>query len=128
MYRTGLPRVLARQNGLDGIEATRYLSGLVERFRIPLRPLAAWAEDTLIDAAKAHLVLVHLRRALDEEMARPESHPAEQRRLRSEIRRQTSQRRQGERILGSLVAEQRAHDRARPVTTADLLARVGSRR
>jgi AcrR family transcriptional regulator len=104
--RSGLPRVLARQTGPEGTEVSRYILALVERFHLA-RPVPDWAIPTLVDAGKAHMVLRHLHRLLDAEMASPEPSRSEARRLRSEIRRTTSQRRMAENILSKMVAEHR---------------------
>jgi hypothetical protein len=124
--RTGLPRILAKQTGPEGVEVSRYVLSLTERFRL-VRPVADWAIPTLVDAGKAFLALRHLHRELDAEMAKPEPSRQECRRLRSEIRRTTSQRRMAENILGKLVAEQKAQERAQPVSVQSLLDRVGRR-
>jgi len=113
-----------RLNSREGIEVTRYLLALVERHHLG-RPCPDWSLATLVDAGKAFVALRHLHRELDAEMAKPEPGRQESRRLRSEIRRTTSQRRVAENILGRLVAEMKAEARSTVPSIQSLLAQVG---
>ena len=123
---SGLPRVLERQDGAPGIAARRYMLALLDRLGLPVPP-PVWSEPYLIDATRAAVVLGQLHRALDLEMAKPEPHPAEARRLRSEIRRTSSQRARAESVLGKLADEVRKREAAQPLSIAALLGKVGTR-
>jgi len=120
---TGLPRaekgVRHHQGDREGWAWVQYLSRVAQRVGLP-RPAPLWAVDDLRRAGHAHLTAERLQQKLDAETA-----PAEQRRLRSEIRRHISQARTAERVLRALVAEMKAVERQRIPSITDLLARVG---
>ena len=122
---TGLPRagrgIRHHQGDRDGWEWVQYLSRVAQRVGLP-RPAPLWAVDDLRRAGHAHLEAERLQRRLTAETA-----PAEQRRLRSEIRRHVSQARMAERILAKLVAEQRATQSAQVPSIHTLLSQVGRR-